>query len=224
MVSANLPFHFPPQDYKWGRAFPQDCVVDWKHRVIMMYMVWGAESLPGRAWWWAVRWCKYILTLASSCFSLLGKNYSGAAISIVNVTTATTWLHPFSVFISNVIFEACGNCAGMQEECTPKQVFICCCLQENRRDCCMCDMKSTEINPWCANSCEGPWLALSSPWNPSLTLWHWHIWALWPSPSPLSLSDRGAQNAGWEHEIPSSMLSPCKLLSGGCLLITGPVP
>lgn len=107
LVSANLPSHFLPQDSNSGRAFPQDCLAGWKHTIMvrMMHTVWGAESLPGRAWWWAVRWCKYILALASSCFSLLGKNYSAATISIVNVTTATTWLHSFSGFISNVILK-----------------------------------------------------------------------------------------------------------------------
>lgn len=41
--------------------------------------------------------------LASFCHSLLGKEYSAAAISIVNVTTATTLLHSFAVFISNIV-------------------------------------------------------------------------------------------------------------------------
>lgn len=41
--------------------------------------------------------------LASFCHSLLGKECSAAAISIVNVTTATALLHSFGIVISNII-------------------------------------------------------------------------------------------------------------------------
>lgn len=52
-----------------------------------------------------------------------------------------------------------------------------------------------------------PWALHEAP-SSSLTLWHWQIWALWPSPIPLSLQAMGTQNAGWEHDIPVSHAKP----------------
>lgn len=121
-VWASLPSHFLLQDCKFGRAFPQDWAVDWKYsiRVTMMQTVWGTESLSGRAWWRAVAWCKYVLALASSCFSLLGKKLLSSSYQYHQCHHSHRLASPFLSFHLKCNFEACENCSGMQEECTSK--------------------------------------------------------------------------------------------------------